>query len=108
MSATAELSNLSLGVDHVPHPLDPLSAAEIAAAVGAIKSHAAANDGQHKLWFKSIQLVEPPKAQLAPWLDAFHEGKAGPTPARRAVSLLGVRSGNSTRWFGESRSVDRH
>lgn len=95
------VSNLGLKGKATPHPLDPLSPAEIASAVKAIKSDAAAKDGEHKLWFKSIQLVEPPKAELAPWLDAWHEGKAGAPPARRAAALLGVRTGTSTTWYGE-------
>lgn len=104
MTITDLVSNLSLAngsKSSKSHPLDPVSASEIAAAVKAIKAHAASTDGEHKLWFKSIQLVEPPKAELAPWLDAWHEGKAGPPPARRAVALLGVRTGSSTTWYGE-------
>jgi primary-amine oxidase len=90
-----------------PHPLDPLSAAEIASAVSAIKKHVGAqqNSGEHRVWFKSIQLVEPAKKTLAPYLDRWHEASISgeflePLP-RRAEALLGVKRDGQTKWLGK-------
>lgn len=90
------------------HPLDPLSAPEIASAVAAIKAYAAkeAAGAEHRVWFKSIQLIEPPKKILAPYLDKWHKAKAtGGTVdrlPRRAESLLGIKTQDSCKWYGES------
>lgn len=89
------------------HPLDPLSPAEIQAAVHAIKAKVKDTEsGEHKVWFKSIALVEPPKKLLAPWLDQWHNAGRGhrnvlPRLPRRAMSLLGIKRPTSTTWYGE-------
>ncbi|BEI82479.1 hypothetical protein CcaverHIS002_0303470 [Cutaneotrichosporon cavernicola] len=86
------------------HPLDPLSPAEIAAAVVAVKARVDETEkGEHRTWFKSIQLVEPPKKLLAPWLDQWHAAGRGhrnilPRLPRRAVVLMGIKRPHSTTW----------
>lgn len=79
------------------HSLDPLSAGEIASSVQAIRNHVPGK----KLWFKSTQLIEPPKSQLAPWLDGFAVGAEQPKLPRQAETLLGVRDENGAQWSGE-------
>ncbi|MCJ1388004.1 hypothetical protein MMC18_000848 [Xylographa bjoerkii] len=55
------------------HPLSPLTSSEISAAAGFINGlYPAKTD----LLFKAITLEEPAKAQLAPYLDAEHEGRS--------------------------------
>ncbi|OCF40041.1 hypothetical protein I317_06179 [Kwoniella heveanensis CBS 569] len=76
------------------HPLDPLSASEIATAVQFLKQ----SKSNEKLWFKAIQLVEPPKAVLAPWLDAFAQGRNVEKPPRVAEITYGVRSETGALW----------
>lgn len=64
-----------------PHPLDELTSAEHHAAVAAIKAV------WPSAWFKFVQRKEPVKAILAPWLDAFRNGKTQtpvPLPPRKA------------------------
>lgn len=96
---------MSLPTAH--HPLDPVSPAEIQAVVGAIKQKVKEiESGEYKLWFKSIQLVDPPKKILAPWLDQWHNAGKGhrnilPRLPRRAVTLVGVKRPHSTTWHGE-------
>ncbi|WWC62350.1 uncharacterized protein I303_104946 [Kwoniella dejecticola CBS 10117] len=77
------------------HPLNPLSASEIAASVAAIRK----DFGSDRLWFKSTQLVEPPKAILSPWLDDLAEGKAVDKLPRIAETLLGKRNSDGAEWF---------
>lgn len=55
------------------HPLSPLTAAEIKASAEVIKSLYIPGTG---LLFKQITLLEPKKAQLAPYLDAQNQGKS--------------------------------
>ncbi|WWC88939.1 uncharacterized protein L201_003854 [Kwoniella dendrophila CBS 6074] len=90
---------IKLGLSSNPpppyHPLDPLSASEIARSVAAIRQ-----DNQDKrLWYKSIQLIDPPKAILAPWLDDLAEGKPVDKLPRIAEALLGRRHANGADWF---------
>jgi Cu2+-containing amine oxidase len=111
--ASAVASKLSLAPSQPEpsapaHPLDPLSAAEIASAVSAIKQHVASQQQskEHRVWFKSTQLVEPAKKTLAPYLEKWHAARASgevvePLP-RRAEALLGVKLQNSVQWLGES------
>ncbi|CAK9783439.1 hypothetical protein CC85DRAFT_282174 [Cutaneotrichosporon oleaginosum] len=94
------------------HPLDPLSPAEIAACVSAVKAKVKENEhGEHRLWFKSIQLIEPPKKLLAPWLDQWHAAGRGhrnilPRLPRNAVVLMGVKRPKSTTWYEIFVSLD--
>lgn len=104
VSSAAKLSVSPQGY----HPLDPINAAEIAGAVYAIKSYIAQNEKSngYRLWFKSIQLIDPPKKVLAPYLDAWHEARSrGQTVdklPRRAEALLGVKRKDGTcTWYGE-------
>lgn len=60
---------------HPSHPLGPVTKAEISQSSALIR----AQWPESTLFqFKIITLLEPPKAQLVPWLDA---AKAGTTPA---------------------------
>jgi primary-amine oxidase len=64
--------------DTPPHPLSPLSIAEAELARDLIKAH-------HRgtlLHFRLIELQEPPKAQLVPFLELEHAGKLTATTER--------------------------
>lgn len=67
----------------VAHPLDPITAQEIQKAARLFKN---ANPGK-SLHFKRIALIEPPKAQLRPYLQAELRGEK-PTPLPRRVVAL--------------------
>jgi len=79
------------------HPLNPLSADEIARSVRVLKAEFKSD----RLWFKSTQLIEPPKAELAPWFDAVAAGQTAARLSRRAETLLGVRRDDGADWSGE-------
>ncbi|KAI1608197.1 amine oxidase [Exophiala viscosa] len=63
-----------------PHPLDPLSPAEIASVSQILR--AAFPD--HKVIFRVITLAEPPKALLAPYLQAERANQIRPKIPRKA------------------------
>ena len=65
-----------------PHPLDPLSVAEVTRAAAAARAHGA-KLGLAKLRFNTVTLAEPPKREL---LAFEHAG--GPRPPRRALCVL--------------------
>ncbi|GME24771.1 putative copper amine oxidase [Neofusicoccum parvum] len=65
------------------HPLDPLTAQEIQKAAALFKE---SNPGK-SLHFKRIALIEPPKAQLRPYLQAELRGQK-PAPLPRRVTAL--------------------
>lgn len=70
-----------------PHPLDPLSAAEITLASAICKQrfkslHPGADVGA--LLFQAVSLQEPPKPELL----AFTNGKAAAPPARKGFVLM--------------------
>jgi primary-amine oxidase len=71
--ATAEAAHL--------HPLTPLTSTEIRAAAQLVRGLYV--DGT-QFRFKQITLLEPPKAQLAPYLDALHEGHPAQPLDRKA------------------------
>ena len=111
---SATLSKLGLGGSSsvppsTPHPLDPLSPAEIASAVEAIRAHAAqySEEASPRVWFKTIGLLEPPKAVLAPYLDAWHEARGrgasieATAAPRKAEAIVGVKNETSRTWYGE-------
>lgn len=103
---TATLGN-AVGVSSTqpqprPHPLDPISASEIASAVHAIRAHAkpSLQEEGSRLWFKSVQLLDPPKKALAPYLDRWHAGEVhGDEFERRADLLVGHKSSQETTWY---------
>ncbi|BEI82201.1 hypothetical protein CcaverHIS002_0300690 [Cutaneotrichosporon cavernicola] len=66
------------------HPLDPLSPVELERACGIVK----ANRPTQRLFIKSCQLREPPKAELVPYLNAERAGTPLPPPARQADVLF--------------------
>lgn len=64
------------------HPLDPLNADEIRTAAATLRAAQGLDDGWR---FASIELVEPPKAELLAYDAAVAGGAASPTlPARLA------------------------
>ena len=67
----------------VSHPLDNITPREHQLAISLIR----AQHSDFEPWFKVVQRQEPPKAQLVPWLDAFHAGK-NPKPLPRMVEAL--------------------
>lgn len=63
------------------HPLDPLTPEEISRSATIARP----DFGQHQPNFRVITLQEPPKHQLAPFLDRERQGKPpGPAPTRHA------------------------
>ncbi|WVQ80952.1 hypothetical protein IAT38_003059 [Cryptococcus sp. DSM 104549] len=80
------------------HPLDPLSESEITLAAQVLREDIQKTPST-RVWFKSIQLREPPKKELVPWLDAWHAGKAGEPLARKALAMVGARGPNGTTWM---------
>ena len=71
------------------HPLDPLSAQEIEAAVSVVNQHAGLDDSA---WFETVSLAEPDKAELI----AYNSGSA---IERRAYVCCYEPSANRT-WQG--------
>ncbi|KAN0106449.1 putative copper amine oxidase [Hyaloscypha variabilis] len=65
------------------HPLDPLTADEIIQVSSLLK----AKSPDTSLHFKIITILEPPKAQLRPFLIAERNGGTQPRPPRKASSL---------------------
>ncbi|KAK6911066.1 hypothetical protein L486_05318 [Kwoniella mangroviensis CBS 10435] len=95
---SAVVSKLGISSAEEPpyyHPLDPLTASEIARSVDAIRHTA----NGARLWFKSIQLVEPPKAILVPWLDEYAAGEAVSRLDRTAEILVGRRHSKGADWL---------
>lgn len=70
----------------MPHPLDQLTPAELKTAASIIKSHHAGKT----LHFKQINTEEPPKAVLAPFLEAEKAGRPIAPPPRIAYSIYYV------------------
>jgi primary-amine oxidase len=70
-----------------PHPLAPLTAAEIEAAASAVK---AAKSLAGTARFVYVSLYEPPKHEVV----AFEEG--GPVPARLAKVIIRERAEHAT------------
>lgn len=65
------------------HPLDPLTAAEILQVSSLLK----AKSPDKSLHFKCINITEPPKPSLRPFLRAEREGTAAASLARKASAL---------------------
>ncbi|KAK5991238.1 Copper amine oxidase 1 [Cladobotryum mycophilum] len=78
----------------LPHPLAPLSEAEVhSARDAAIKSH----DPSESLYFRSIYLQEPKKSLLLPFLEAEHAGTLTaetPRPPRQATAEYSIVNGD--------------
>ncbi|KAK2011733.1 copper amine oxidase [Colletotrichum eremochloae] len=75
----------------VPHPLCPLSGAEIQAAAQLIQT---SWPQSVSLQFKVVTLNEPAKAELAPYLDARDKGQSPAQPDRRAFLAYYIRGTN--------------
>jgi primary-amine oxidase len=73
------------------HPLDPLTPSEIDAASAIIK-HREAGKNAH---FKNIELLEPPKKQLRPYLRGERHGATRSSQLARRVSILYYHRGTS-------------
>lgn len=71
-----------------PHPLCPLSGAEIKAAAQVIQT---AWPASVSLRFKVVTLSEPAKGELAPYLDAKDKGLSATQPDRRAFLAYYIR-----------------
>jgi primary-amine oxidase len=65
------------------HPLDPLTADEILQVSSLLKS----KTPEKSLHFKIITIIEPPKAQLRPFLIAERNGSVQSKLSRKASSL---------------------
>lgn len=68
----------------LPHPLDPLSAAEIEYAIAIVRKQ----HGQLRYSYNAVSLSEPKKAEMLAWLAA---PDTEPRPRREAeVVIVGV------------------
>jgi Cu2+-containing amine oxidase len=89
------------------HPLNPLDTAEMTAAASAVDQYLRAQDSVQafsRLWYKAVTLKEPPKAQLAPYLDAIAAGHQVDQLSRQVDVLVGAKRGKeAATWYGESR-----
>jgi primary-amine oxidase len=63
------------------HALEPISGDEITRAADVVRS---VWPPQTDLHFKAITLLEPPKAEVIPYLEAEHSGRSLPYIARKA------------------------
>jgi primary-amine oxidase len=72
-----------MSVSASKHPLDPLTADEILEVSSLLK----AKSPDKNLHFKIITIIEPPKAQLRPFLIAERNGSPQSKPPRKASSL---------------------
>lgn len=68
----------------LPHPFDPLSAAEIETAITAVKNT------HGECFFNVVSLHEPRKAEMLAWL---HDSNASRRPARVADVVVIKRGG---------------
>lgn len=81
-----------------PHPLDPLSPAELRHGAAIIKKHAdeayAVGGDAPRLWYKFVTLREPPKKELVAYLLAARSAASSTVvaPARRANALMQIRT----------------
>ena len=71
------------------HPLAPLSAAELQSAASIIKASWPAHTD---LYFKTVTLQEPPKADALKYLEAEHSGKPLPVISRQAFINYYIRN----------------
>jgi primary-amine oxidase len=79
------------------HPLLPLSAEEIERATSIVKRR---HDETAAISFRAVQLQEPKKAELIPYLAAEHAGRLGSLterPPRRARVQYFVKTGRVSR-----------
>jgi Cu2+-containing amine oxidase len=67
------------------HPLSPLTSGEITECAQTIRG---LYPGGVELIFKTITLEEPPKAILAPYLDAQHHGRGRPASSIDRKALV--------------------
>ena len=97
-----------MSVQSTYHPLDPLTPAELQQCVKIVRQATgivASPPTTARLHFKGIQLLEPSKAVLAPYLDEWHAAVAGGDKPRRlprqANVLVGHKSKSTAEWYGE-------
>ena len=81
-SQTAVSANGTSGKAVRQHPLCPLTSSEIKIATGMIKG--LYPEGTNFM-FKRLNLLEPPKDELAPYLDAEFAGKSTKPIERKAL-----------------------
>lgn len=82
------------------HPIGPLTAAEITRSASLVRAFWPANTD---LQFKAITLVEPPKAELLPYLQAERRGEKPAPLERRGFVIYYIRntvSEDSPEWWG--------
>jgi Cu2+-containing amine oxidase len=88
------------------HPLNPLDIAEMTAAASAVDQYLRTEDSVQafsRLWYKAVTLKEPPKAQLAPYLDSIAAGQQVDKLSRQVDVLVGAKRGKeAATWYGES------
>lgn len=72
----------------LPHPLDPLSADEIAIAIAAVRKH------HGECFFNVVSLHEPRKAEMLKWLESVHSpASESLRPARVANVVVIIQGG---------------
>ncbi len=88
-TAQVPISIPIVGTAKAEHPLGPLTADEISASSALIKS---VWPPQTSLQFKAITLLEPPKAELLPYLTAEHASQALPFLSRKSFVVYYIRN----------------
>jgi primary-amine oxidase len=86
---TSSYSSPAPRVQAAVHPFTPLSADEISIASGLIESQWPAQVDIH---FKVLTLVEPPKVEVLPYLEAEKAGRPLPRIARKALVNYYIRN----------------
>ncbi|KAL9094373.1 MAG: hypothetical protein Q9165_003223 [Trypethelium subeluteriae] len=81
----------NIGFHSAPHPFAPLSAEEIRHAAQLLRGVWPADTN---IYFKSITLEEPPKAEVLAFLESEHRGSKQPHIARKAFVAYYLRGTN--------------
>ena len=99
--ATESISSASLplrpSTQSTPHPLAPLTGAEIQNASALIKAQWPTGTD---LQFKAVTLQEPPKAEMVPFLEAEFQGGNLPQIERKVFVNYYLRSTVCVQFYG--------
>lgn len=85
------------------HPLGPLTGAEFAQSAAILQASWPGNTSLH---FKSMVLLEPPKAELIAYLDAERSGHRPAPLVRRVYVAYYIR--NTVSFFAEDLNARRY
>lgn len=87
------------------HALEPISGDEIIKAADIVRS---VWPSQTDLHFKVITLLEPPKAEVIPYLEAEHAGGSLPSVARKVFINYYLRNTVSKKSHRQRSSANRY